>query len=69
MTCLLKKLPQLLLFSTSPADWVVLVKNSIITMNTQLPPELINAVLAKSEELPEGTPVVKGYTFYQTSSF
>ena len=38
-------------------------------MNTQLPPELINAVLAKSEELPEGTPVVKGYTFYQTSSF
>lgn len=30
-------------------------------MNTQLPPELINAVLAKSEELPEGTPVVKGY--------
>ena len=68
MTCLLKKLPQLLLFSTSAAYWVVLVKNSIITMNTQLPPELINAVLAKSEELPEGTPVVKGYTFYQTSS-
>ena len=30
-------------------------------MNTQLPPDLIYAVLAKSEELPEGTPVVKGY--------
>ena len=29
-------------------------------MNTQLPPELINAVLAKSEKLPDDTPVVKG---------
>lgn len=29
-------------------------------MNTQLPPDLINAVLGKSQELPEGTPVVKG---------
>ena len=29
-------------------------------MNTQLPPELIDAVLAKSEKLPDDTPVVKG---------
>ena len=31
-------------------------------MNTQLPEDLINAVLAKSAEMPEGTPVVKGYS-------
>lgn len=38
-------------------------------MNTQLPEELINAVLAKSAQLPEGTPVVKGYDFCLFLSF